>query len=422
MGRRLLPILGAFFILAACADEVPLRARRFKAVPLSPLVQGDERAIEFADDSDIADDLAWRSTNEAVASVTPTGRVTAHAPGTAVLEGDGAPGAAQIQVKVAAAKLGWQQQLRLGRRSFLTVAEAGPLFVKSVASPDCDAACWGDVLVLDAKTGRQVQTLPGVGRIIAAEDRAFLERDGALDVYDYATGATTSLGYRGDLLGRFGDGSLLLGQARRAVRTDMLGNVQKEWPFEAPPLHAVIVGNDFYTVAGDKLFKTAGDAMAQVEAELTIPWAADYYGTLVLTDRVAYAFAALSPVAGYRLLPGVYSVIIGEDGLVQSEGLTAYLSVPLASLAAGTMYLELQTYGTQGQYHVFDVVYRDGADYHWRWGPSQCSDHPFGAAVVPGHAFLSSCDRVVRIDDTTLRPVGPWPQPGGNATRSWRAQ
>lgn len=418
----MLPIVGTFFILMACAGEVPPRPRQFSAIPLGPLVQGDERMIEFADDRDVADDLAWRSTNEAVASVTPTGRVFARAPGVAVLEGDGPPGASQIQLKVAAAKLGWSQNLRLGRRMFLSVADGGPVFVKSVANPGCDATCWGDVLVLDGATGEQRGRFSGVGRIVAAEDRAFLERQGTLDVYDYAAAVTTSLGYRGDLLGRFADGSLLLGQAARAVRTDMLGNELQAWPLEGPPVQAVIVGNDFYVLAADRLWKTAGDAISALDTEFTVPWAADYYGTLVLTDRVAYAFAALSPVAGYRLLQGAYSVLIGEEGLMQSEGLTAWLSVPLASLAGGTLFLEMQTYGAQGQFHIFDVVYRDGANHHWRWGPSQCSDHPFSAAVVPGHAYLSSCDRVVRIDDSTLRPAGPWPQPGADAARSWRVQ
>lgn len=411
-----------FLLASACADEPPRRVRTFKAIPLSPLVQGDERAIEFADDADVADDLAWHSTNEKVASVTPNGRVRALAPGTAVLQGDGRPGAAEVQVKVSPAKLAWSQHLALGRRTFLAIAPGGPLFAKTVADPACTPECRGGLWVRDAATGKPLGQIPGVGRVVAAEDRAFLAKRDGLDVYDYASGTTSSLGYRGDLLGRFADGSLLLGRAAGLARTDMLGNDLAFTALPAPPVQAVIVGDDVYAAAGGKLYQVTGGTASAVDAGLTYPWAADYYGTLVLSDAAAYTFAVLRPVAGYRLLGGVYSVVIAENGLIESEGLSAWLSVPVAALAQGNLYLELQTYGTQGQYRIFDVVFRDGDIYHWRWGPSQCSDHPFAVAVVPGSAYVSSCDRLARVDDPGLRTVGAWPQPAADAARSWRAQ
>jgi hypothetical protein len=384
-------------------------------------VQGDERIIEFVDRAERPADLVWRSTNDSVVQVTPEGRVKGVAPGMAVVQGTSTQGPIELQVKVAAARLAWSRLLPLGSRTFLTAAAGQAVFAKSVNDRRCSWDCPGELFILTA-AGEPVTTVVAVGRVSAGPREAWFESAGAVMRYDYAAAVTARTGLRGHLLARYADGDLLLGDGTRLVRAHPDATAVWAREFSGEVERAVIGDGHEWVLADRRLFlsRESGNEEIIVDGP-RIPWAVDRSGAVILSDAAGYNFAVYRGADGYRLLPGVYSVLVSPAGLLQSEGLTASLHVPVAALDdGGAVYIEMQTFGPKGADHSFDTVRREGKLLQWRWGPSKCSDQAFSAVVLDGAALLAGCDRVVRIDDPTLAPAGSWPQPGADAGRSWR--
>ena len=416
--------LAAFAAVVMCACDAPAKAPAptYKTVPISPLLQGEERLIEFEDAAQRPDNLVWHSTNENIAQVTPEGRVRGMAPGTVVVQGTSARGPLELHVKVSAARLAWTRLLPLGPRTFLSVSDQG-IFAKTVRDARCSVDCPGELHVL-SPAGETVTTVAEIGSVIAGATVAWLESAGGILRYDYATAATQPVFTRGQLFAVYAGGDLLIGVGTRLVRATPQGAVVWSREFSGEVQRAIISTDTEIVMADRRLFLSRADGNQELEVDgPRSPWATDRSGAAILSDSVGYNFALYLPTSGYRLLLGVHSVLVGDGGLLESEGLSASLNVPVAALAdGGTVFIEMHSYGPAGHEHSFDIVRREGDLLQWRWGPSKCTDHPFATASGAGYTVIAGCDRIVRIDDRTLNVAGSWPQPGADAARSWRVQ
>jgi hypothetical protein len=409
-------------VLLGCGEPMGAPESTIRVLPMSPLVLGETRKVVFEDEAYAEEQWRWRSADERVASVSWDGRIEGRLPGTTVVSGRLGEKSVRIPVSVASAQRAWSAPLPLQRKTFLTVASNGVVFAKTVADPGCDWLCFGEVFVLDA-AGKPVADWKGIRRIAAGNDRAWLEGNGALLEFNYASALSTAAPMAGNLLGLFADGELLLSAGNDLVRYAPGGEEKARWNVGGNAQHAVIRGDDvFASGTGSLIHVKDGSAAALIIDGPQTPWGADGSNGLLLTDLRTFAFALYRPFAELQILDSRYSVLVSKRGLVESEGLSAVLSVPVASTSTGQLFVEMHTFGAGGVNRSFDVVFRSGSYLHWRWGPSVCTDHPFAVAVIPGAALVSSCDRIVRIDDKHIVLEGPWPQPGGDAGRSWRTQ
>jgi hypothetical protein len=412
----------AAHLLMACGEPAQKKDLRYHVLAASPMVRGDQRTLELVE-VDSASHMLWRSSNPDIVSTTLDGRIHALHPGSAVITGTDGIGRASINIEVSNAVVLWSTPLALQPRTLVAVDDSGWVFARTTGNTRCDWACPGEMFVLSA-SGEIVTSLKDVGRTVAGNGVVWFESMGEILRWNYATRATETTGFHGRLLGRFQNGDFLMGIETAAVRLTQDGVEINRWQFNEIVTRALILKDDEVIVsAGDEVWSGLKGATAKMSIDNKwVPWAADGQGQVILNDPSGYNFSSYRPLDGLRILHGVYSVLVSQEGLVESHGLTAALSVPVDAEANNMRIdLEMRTFGNAGQYRTFDVV-KQGAETQWRWGPSACTDHPFSVAVREGYAIVSNCDRIVRINDSTLKPAGSWPQPGADAARSWRVQ
>ena len=419
---RLSPLI-AFFLLACWNGSEPAV---YELVPVGPIVLGDSRQIYLtgAAQPQASERLRWESSDPNVAEVSRTGTVRGLKPGkvTVSVQDDYGKGSATVQVSTAG--LRWSTPLPAARRTFLAVSESGWVFAKGVTDETCDWHCPGVVYALDTD-GHRARSLPDVGTMIAGDKALWFERDGIIGRWEFLTGREHRLTSGDRLLGRFREGDLLIARGQTVLRIDEQGGEKGRWTLDTPVERALILDNNRFVVsAGDGVTVVSDHDRTHHGMDWPVlPWAATRDGAFVLSDRAGFGFWLVDGDS-QRSLAGRYSVLVGPDReLVESEGLSASLSVPVETQEDGSgIFLKLNTYGGLGGDSYMDVVFRQGEDEHWRWGPSTCADHPFAVVVGLGYALLSDCDRLVRIDDQTIQPSGAWPQPGADGARTWRIQ
>ncbi len=410
--------------LGGCgAPEAEIRYR-YRLGVIDPLPIGDSRALTFVGAPPASrSDVRWTSANPAVASVNAAGIVRALQAGATRITAHLPDGEASATIEVATAKLRWVQYATPRPRRFVAASPGGWVFSVGVTAASCDPYCPGELAVY-RPDGTLAAEHDEAASVTVGAEAGWFQRHGQIFRVAFADPVSAVPVAEGLLLARFSDGDLLAAVGNALFRLDANGSRELLGPVVGTIRRALILDGDAVAVShGDaqlSLLAKGGVTGFRLAAP-QILWGTDRLGRWLLTDGTQHSFT-LFDGAESTLLPGFYSVLIGPDGrLVTSEGLSASISVPVATQRDATLFIALHTTGSAGETKYTDVVFRAGEIPYWRWGPSACTDHPFAVATGRGFAVLSDCNRIALIDDVRLAPAGAWPQPGGDAGRSWAA-
>ncbi len=428
MAMRRLFVLVCWVLLSSCArDAGTADAPAYHLAPVGPMLIGDAATLRFDGKRTPSsrERFTWSSSDPSVLTVSAEGRVVAVSKGEAVVTADDGLGSGRLRISVADAGIGWATPLPLKARTWVAVSDDGWSFVRTVADADCGLHCTGDLLLVDPD-GHLARSASGIGEMMVRGDELFFEAGEAVWAAHFASGRYRRVSGERHLLGLFKNGDLLTASDNRITRISGEGDRVGVWTFRDTVGRAVILSDDSFIVnAGrDIVGVYAGRQETMRMNRPLLPWGATEKGALLFSDPYEYGFWSYDSHGRSTLLATRFSVLVDtNDELVESHGLSASLAVPVSLQADGSsLFLDLHTEGQMGERHFMEVVLRGREGVRWRWGPSQCTDHPWAVAMGKGFAVLTDCNRIVRVSDPTLEPAGSWPQPGGDAQRSWRVQ